>query len=110
MKFSDFKVLMIELYTRGQEESAYLDSIPGDIQMAFVDNEYTNSIGAKNDLLIRALFTPLGLEEEVFFFLYEWQEGSTEPQIWIEDNPFVITTFDDYMDYCEEQYAWEDEL
>ena len=111
MRFSTFKALMIELYEREKEGSAYLDTIPSDIQSAFFDNKYCESLAFQTDLLRRALFDGMGLSEEVEFFLYEWKQGDPNPQIWLEDGTAVsVETFDDYMDYIEREYTFDPEV
>jgi hypothetical protein len=78
---------------------AYTDSIPSDIRLVVIENEYTNELQKQNEMLIESLFGEHG--EEVFWFLYEFTLGrSTGPHIKHSDGTeYTFTTYEDYYNY-----------
>lgn len=92
-------VRKIRNLNKRQEE--YLDKIPSDIRDAFFDNSYVNDMSMKNDILMLALFGDI-VVEDVFWFLYEYKEGSAGPHVSLDsEDTLTFNTDEDYYKYLE---------
>ena len=84
-----------------KRQQEYIDNIPADIKAAFFDNSYVNDLAMKNDILLTALFGET-VSEDIFWFLYDYKEGSSGPHVEYPDGTqFTFTTDDDYYKYLE---------
>jgi hypothetical protein len=84
-----------------KQQEEYLNKIPNDIQDAFFDNSYVNDASMKNDILMSALFGEV-VSEDIFWFMYEYKEGSAGPHVEYPDGTkFTFNTDDDYYKYLE---------
>ena len=101
------KKLFIQLMQGAEARDNWLDTVPSDIRVAFVDNTYVNSMCSDFDALIEGYFGDTA--EEVFYFLYEW------PFVCQQSGPHIITpsgkewslpTLKEVVKYMEEGYGW----
>ena len=90
--------LVIEEYNK---QSEWLDSLPIEIQSAFFDNAYVQSLHHTND---KALELALGTElyEDLNWFLYDKPDGKTT--VTIDSKSYDIETIEDYLSFVEEVY------
>ena len=86
-----------ELNTEGHN---YLDNLPTGLDVIY-DNDYANTIGQINDVLVHALFKDYSAD--IFWFLYEWKPGKNTPQIILEDGTeIILETEEDYYQYLKD--------
>lgn len=90
--------LVIEVYNN---QSEWLDSLPIEIQSAFCDNAYVQSLHRINE---NALMLALGTElyEDLNWFLYDKPNGKTT--VTFDGKPYDIETVKDYLSFVEEVY------
>ena len=90
--------LVIEEYNK---QSEWLDSLPIEIQSAFFDNAYVQSLHRTND---KALTLALGVElyEDLCWFLYDKPDGKTT--VTFDGKTYDIETFEDYLSFVKEVY------
>jgi hypothetical protein len=65
--------LFRKLYEEEVRRDNWFKSLPLDINSAFFDNEYVNSLYYENSMLIEKVFDEHA--ESVFWFIYEWKPG-----------------------------------
>jgi hypothetical protein len=88
-----------KLRNLNKRQEDYLNKIPSDIRDAVFDNSYVNDLSMKNDILMSALFDEV-VVEDIFWFLYEYREGSEGPHIKRPDGvEFTFNTDEDYYTY-----------
>lgn len=78
---------------------AYLNTLSAPFDTVLIDNEYQDTNGRIQDLLMRRVFGDL--YEDVSWFLYEWQPGfniKTEKGV-----EYTFNTEEDYYKYLETQ-------
>ena len=96
-----FKTLIEKLMQEQQHGDAWMDKVPREINAAFFDNPYVDSMIKRGDLLMAALFEePLLME--VTWFLYEWSADKDESLRTItypDGRKFVINNVTDFCDY-----------
>jgi hypothetical protein len=79
-------------------KDAYLESVPADLRFSVFDNKYVDLMDTTVQMLTDKVFE--GFEEEIYWFLYEFEAGKTE-------GPHVIDhigrewTFKSNKDYYE---------
>jgi hypothetical protein len=84
MKFETFSVLFTVLYNQNKIQQNYLDKIPEDIQSAFCENTYTNSIEIVNDMLMKHVFED-NIEEDIYCYLYEFNSKNKHTSLKLDD-------------------------
>lgn len=79
----------------------WLDSLPIEIQSAFFDNAYVQSLHRTND---KALTLALGTElyEDLCWFLYDKPNGKST--VTFDGKPYDIETVEDYLSFVKEVY------
>ena len=87
-----------ELYANLLKRDEYFDTIPQDINMAFVDNRYVDNLLHERDMLIRLIFGDQS--EAIEWFLYEWRPG-------FEVDGVKINNIDEYIDYMKKCEGFE---
>lgn len=76
MNFDQFKKIFTVLYTEHNLRQAWLDKIPTEINAAFFDNDYTNSLSKVNTILLEQLLSDKAfILEDIDYFLYEFAKG-----------------------------------
>ena len=65
--------LFRKIYKLQQEADAYIEKVPTDISISYIDNGFINSILIIKDLLMEEVFGEH--YQSVEWFLYEWQPG-----------------------------------
>ena len=86
-----------ELDTLAQE---YISKVPTGFDVIY-DNDYANTLGQINDVLVQALFKDYSAD--IFWFLYEWKPGKNTPQIILEDGTeIILETEEDYYQYLKD--------
>lgn len=79
-----------ELYANLLKRDEYFDTIPQDINMAFIENQYVDNLLHERDMLIRLIFGEHS--DAIEWFLYEWRPG-------FEVDGVKINNIDEYIDY-----------
>lgn len=93
-----------ELYANQLKRDSYFDTIPRDINMAFIDNVYVNNLLQERDMLIHLIFGDHS--DAIEWFLYEWKEGyDVKPGP--EFNATKIMDIDQYIDYMKKYEGFE---
>lgn len=91
-----------ELYANLVKRDEYFDTIPRDINMAFVQNEYVDNLLHERDMLIRLIFGDQS--EAIEWFLYEWRPGFEVGCLGV---CVPINNIDDYIDYMKKYEGFE---
>lgn len=105
ISFEVFKNTFIEIITQKTLRDKYLESIPRDIEEAFFDNAYANSLACVNDVLVRALFDEAS--EDVIWAIWECKFKGEE--IIVPSNielprVYKISSVDDYLEYVKKEF------
>lgn len=87
-----------ELYANLLKRDEYFDTIPRDINMAFVENQYVDNLLRERDMLIRLIFGEHS--DAIEWFLYEWRPG-------FEVDGVKINNIDEYIDYMKKYEGFE---
>jgi hypothetical protein len=59
-----------------EAQDAYSQTIPADLRVSVFDNKYVNLLETKAQILTDKLFE--GIEEDIYWFLYDFEAGRTE--------------------------------
>lgn len=107
MKYSEFVEIVTILDKEKQIRDAWLCSVPRDINEAFFDNTYVNSLYKENTFLKEKLI-PHELQFDVDWFLYEVDReyGSTAIQ---NNKPCNIKTLEDFLELIKTTFDFEAE-
>jgi hypothetical protein len=107
MKYSDFVKILTVLDKQNQIRDAWIDTVPRDINAAFFDNTYVNSLCREIDFLKTQLI-PATLLYDIDWFLYEVnrETGSIAVQ---NDTEVAIKTLDDFFELVKSYYEFEAE-
>ena len=101
MKQTEFKQILSKLKDLDQGGNQWLSSVPREIDAAFFDNPFVDSLNRQNELLLQAVFGEL--YSEVEWFLYEFDPKAKESlrTITMADTgqKFVITDVDSFVQY-----------
>ncbi len=105
MKYSDFVKIMTVLDEQNRIRDIWIDTVPRDINAAFFDNTYVNSLFRENAFLKEQLI-PTELQFDVDWFLYEVnrETGSIAIQ---NDAEVTIKTLDDFFELVKSYYEFE---
>ena len=90
----DREYIFRELYKNQIKRDNYLDKVPSDINMFFVQNEYVNSLEIEREKLIRFVFGEFSYSIE--WFLYEWKSGQ---EVVSDGITTEIHNIDQYIDW-----------
>lgn len=107
IKASELKTYLSKHKTEMERGSAWIDSMPSDINSAFFDNTYVNSLDTQISLTQKMLFGDL--YEDISWFLYEWNPKHgviTMP----DGTSYNIQTLDDYISYLIDEHFVEDDI
>lgn len=74
MNFDNFKSIFTVLYNETAKQNAFIDSLPRSINMAFCDNEYTESMATEKRVLLKHLFSK-PIVDDIDYFIYEFKLG-----------------------------------
>lgn len=107
MKYSDFVEIVVELDKQRELRDIWLDKLPGDINAAFFDNAYVNSLYKENSFLKEKLI-PQELQFDVDWFLYEVdrERGSEAVQNGVV---VIVKTREDFFELIKIAYKFEEE-
>lgn len=87
--------LFRKLYKSHQRRIEWIDKLPRDIQQAFFDNDYVNTLLEDNRALMQSVFDEHYASVE--WFLCEWKPGAEIGQV--GEEPVKIQTIDQYIDW-----------
>ena len=104
MKHSKLVEVFTKLIELDKRASEYLDTIPNDIAPVFFDNDYVNSLGFINDLLVSAWTGDDAIEQDINWFRYEWQPGFT---VDVSDKEYKINDLEDFFAYMLDVHEWD---
>ena len=84
-----------------EQAMEYADSIPIDLRLFVMDNEYVNIMSRQKDLLLEGLFGEYA--EDVCWFLYEFKAGKHKgPHLILADGTeYTYNSNEDYYEYLE---------
>lgn len=105
LKASNTKALLLLMEKENKKIDDWVDTIPSDIDIAFCDNTYVNSLVTINLALIKELFGDL--YDDVYWFLYECNERCYE--ITVDGKVYNIHSVDDYINYLVSEHLIEDD-
>lgn len=77
-----------------QKRSDYFDSLPKDVCMAFIENQYVDNLLHERDMLIKLIFGEHA--DAVEWFLYEWKPGF---EVGYDGNMVKIDNLDHYIEW-----------
>jgi len=104
MKFSAFEKVLTLLVDEKAVQTAYLDRLPTEFQLALFDNDYSDSLSRVESALSKELFTIPFLYDDVGWFLYEWSPGYS---ITVGPITYPLDGLSDYLAYVKENYEFE---
>ena len=102
MTYETFKSIFTVLYNETKKQNQFIDSIPRSINMAFCDNEYTDSMATEKRLLMKHLFIQ-PIFEDIDYFLYEGPNF----KIIIQGKTYTPTNFEEILNYFNEVHFKE---
>ena len=94
--------LFRKLVENNADRDAYFMSIPADISMAFIDNQYVNSLINERDIMLKMIFGDHTYSVE--WFLYEWKPGM---EVGFDGNMTAINNIDEYIDFMKTYEGFE---
>lgn len=97
-----FKKLITDLKNSAEQGDEWLNRVPREINSAFFDNPYVDSLDRTKTLLLNALFEDTSLLQEVEWFLYEWSPEKDESYRTItyqNEFKYVINNVDDFVEF-----------
>lgn len=94
--------LFKHLYANMQKRDAYFYRIPSDINAAFFDNEYVNSIDEDRSMMLRYIFGDH--TEAIEWFLYEWQPGY---EVGCDGVTKKIMDIDQYIEWMQQMEGFD---
>ena len=94
-----------KLYKNEQRRIEWIDKVPSDIQSAFFDNDYVNSLHNSNDLLMEAVFQEH--YDSVMWFLCDWKPGVTDEVGHVGCEPTKIENIDQYIEWMKIHEGFE---
>ena len=100
LTFQQFKGIVTLLKTEQIFRNEYLETVPSDLQLAVVDNFYTNSLGVIGDRLADLLFDEYA--EDVSWLLYECDYDRIS-HITVDSRDYIINSLEAYFDYAEKE-------
>lgn len=83
-----------ELYKEQVKRDEWFNKLPIDINAAFFDNAYVNSLADVNHMLVNNLFGEYA--DSVYWFLYEWKPGY---EVGFDGKTTAINNIDEYIDW-----------
>jgi hypothetical protein len=91
--------LVRELKEVKKEKDFYLASIPSDLSVSVFDNKYVELLEMTIQILTNSVFH--GVEEDVYWFLYDFEAGRSEGPHIIDatGKEWFIRSDDDYYEY-----------
>jgi hypothetical protein len=105
MKYSDFVKILTVLDKQNQIRDTWIDTVPSEINAAFFENTYVNSLCREIGFLKEQLI-PATLLYDIDWFLYEVnrETGSIAVQ---NDTEITIKTLDDFLELVKSYYEFE---
>jgi hypothetical protein len=105
MKYSDFVKILTVLDKQNRIRDAWIDTVPSEINAAFFENTYVNSLCREIEFLKEQLI-PATLLYDIDWFLYEVnrETGSIAVQ---NDTEVTIKTLDDFLELVKSYYEFE---
>jgi hypothetical protein len=105
MKYSDFVKILTVLDKQNQIRDTWIDTVPSEINAAFFENTYVNSLCREIGFLKEQLI-PATLLYDIDWFLYEVnrETGSIAVQ---NDTEVTIKTLDDLLELVKSYYEFE---
>jgi len=94
--------LFRKLYEEEVKRNKWFKSLPLDINSAFFDNEYVNSLYNDNSMLIEKVFDEYA--ESVSWFLYEWKPGY---EVEFNGKTTKINNIDEYIKWMKSVEGFE---
>jgi hypothetical protein len=73
----DLEALLKCIVDNNKRGQKWLDTVPSEINSVFFDNPYVDAVQGNFDLLLKTLFKG-DIQEEIEWFLYEWDETREE--------------------------------
>jgi hypothetical protein len=101
MEQKKFKDLIENLMHYDKVANEWMDKVPSEINSAFFDNPYVDSIQHANSILLTALFDK-PLYDEVNWFLYEWKaekDVSLRTISFPDGCKYIINDLHDFVNY-----------
>jgi hypothetical protein len=65
-----------QLKEKKEAQDVYFQTIPTDLRVSVIDNKYVNLLETTVQILTDKLFE--GIEEDIYWFLYDFEAGRTE--------------------------------
>ncbi len=107
MKYSDFVKIMTVLDEQNRIRDTWINTVPRDINAAFFDNTYVNSLFQENTFLKEQLI-PKELHFDVDWFLYEVNRETGARALMQDDHSEVlIKTLDNFFELVKSYYEFE---
>lgn len=82
--------------------SAWLDTVPADINSVFYDNAYVDALQRAKDTALQAVFRSPGANDEISWFLYEWdanKDVSLRTITYVDGTTDIINTVQEFAVY-----------
>lgn len=107
IKASKLKTFLTKYRKEIEYGDKWLDKIPGDVNAAFFDNGYVNSVLSRETLAMEWLFGDL--HEEISWFLYEWSLKNGKV-VMPDGTKYNIKSLDEYIAYLVNEHLVEDDI
>lgn len=96
-----------ELVRLKEEGDKWVKSLPREINTAFFDNPYVDSLESTINLLMKAAFS-LDEQDDVEWFMDEWMSSVRSKELcWVIDgNEYHFSGIDDYIEFLKVHRGW----